>query len=96
MIAKLLKTEYCNGTLGLRQCLEMHTIFCLYNNFDQIRQTNLIRVHCCNCGKLVLVPYHSIALTMFCDDCKDCPITTEHLEVLRQRLLTIKKQLIGI
>jgi hypothetical protein len=96
MIDKVLKYEYAEGTTSLKACLQQHTRVCLYNDFDQIRQTNLVPVTCCECGKLFRVPYDSIAKVLFCEDCKDTSITMEHLQKLAERLKTIQQTLIAI
>lgn len=96
MILTGIKDEYQDGTANLEHCLRQHCAFCLYNDFDQILQTDKIAVQCCECGKTMYVKYDNIALTMFCDKCKDTQIMPKHIEALQTRLLSIQKRLIDI
>ena len=92
-LTKKLRLEYAAGTGSLESCLQQHTNFCLFIDFDQIRQSNLITVHCCNCHKNIKLPYEQLT-TMYCKDCEDVEVTSDHIQELKQRLTTIKNQLL--
>lgn len=88
------RQEYALGCNDLNECLRQHVSFCLYNDFDQILQSDKITVKCCNCGHAMHVAFNEIATCIFCDDCKHEPITAEHIEKLNERLRQIKNMLL--
>jgi hypothetical protein len=93
---KVLKAEYSNGTPSVRECIQQHVSMCLMLNFDQIRQTDLITVQCCECGKDFKVRFEDVARTMFCENCKDIEVSKEHIQKLDERLTTIKHKLLYV
>lgn len=94
MICKSLRLEYKDGATDLRETLRQHTVYCLYNDFDQIRQTDKLLVECCECGKKFRVPFNEVATRLFCDECEDTEMTMEHYERMQARLQEVRNKLL--
>lgn len=93
-LAKL-ASEYKTAN-NLRECLRQHAAFCLASNFDQIRDTDLVKVACCECGTELRLPYDSLSSVLFCETCKDTELTAEHLNKLKARLGAVQAKLLQI
>jgi hypothetical protein len=91
-----LKAEYADGVSSLNETLRQHMSFCLYHNFDQILDSDLITVSCCSCNKALRLTYDKIT-TMYCDDCHDTEFNdddiTKHIANLKQRLSDLQYKL---
>lgn len=89
-----IKDEYADGALGLTEVLRQHTTFCLFFDFDQIRQTDKIAVQCLECGKDIKIRFAELSTRMFCEDCKDTKVTKAHIDKLSQRIIDISNKLL--
>lgn len=95
MYIREIKAEYPQ-TLSLDECLRLHTNFCLYNDFDQILQSDKVEIICCNCGSKYRVRYDELMTSMFCSDCKDIEVTKEHVERWKQQVIEIQNRLLHV
>lgn len=92
---KQTKSEYVDGTQSLREVLRQHLAFCLFFDFDQIRHTDLVTVHCVKCGNAFKVPFDDLATRALCDDCKDEAMTMDEFRQHRKNLNAILQRLIN-
>jgi hypothetical protein len=94
-----LRREFNDGALHLNECLRQHLAYCLYTDFDQILDTNLITVKCCACHVDIKLSYDRIT-DMYCHNCKNVDFTQEafecHAAELKARLTKIRQRLMTL
>jgi len=93
--SKDIRNEYAAGVSCLREALQQHLSYCLFHDFDQIRDTDKIDVTCVHCGKHMRVSYEQLALRPCCNDCKPEDLTPDEMQRLADRLATVQSKLMS-
>lgn len=90
-----LRKEY-NSTITLQGVLQMHIMFCLSEYYDQILQSDMLTVSCCNCSKDMKVTYDRLVHDIHCKDCQDVIVNAKSMHNLQKRLNSIQDKLMNL